>query len=113
VAHAYLFWAVALFLLLLAFFYWALQQVLFSSWFTWLHIVLTLTGLALLIFPFQYQGFAGMSRRYYDSSAWEAHQSFKEQNQVIVLIILCWVFAQFLFLLHILLGLLRLFSRRR
>lgn len=113
IAHAHLFWAVALFLLLLAFFYRTLRQLLFSRWLTWIHIVLTLAGLALVILPFQYQGFSGMPRRYYDYSAWETHRSFQEQNQLVALVILCWFFAQVLFLLHILLGLLRLFSRRR
>jgi cytochrome c oxidase subunit I len=113
ITQVHLFWAVALLLLLLAFFYRALEQILFSRWLTWLHIVPTLTGLALLVFPFRYQGFTDMPRRYYEYSAWEAHQSFQGQNQILSLIIISWFLAQFLFLLHILLGLLRLFSRRR
>jgi cytochrome c oxidase subunit I len=113
IANRHLYWAIALLLLILALLYRALRNILFSKILTWLHIIVTLAGFLAALMPVHYQGFAGSPRRYYDYSAWESYKQFGQLNQFVSVAVVLFFFAQFLFPLHILLGLFRWFSRRR
>lgn len=111
--NSHLCWVMVLLLLFFAFLYRALRDVLPFKLLTWLHIAGTLIGLSFMLLPVTYQGFASAPRSYYDDSAWESYQQFGRLNRAVAWMVVFCFFAQIVFLLHILLGLLRLFSRRR
>ncbi len=113
IATAHVYRAVALLLLFFAFLYRILRYLLYLDLLSWLHILVTLLGCALVLLPMHYEGFAGQPRRYYDYSAWASFKQFEQLNRVISVVAISWILAQAVFLLHILLGLLRLFRRRR
>lgn len=113
IAHRHVFLAIAAVLAVFALLYKTLDEVLFSPWLNGIHIISTLIVVALVLFPLPQEGFAGMPRRYYDSSAWESQQSFGSLNHAVALAVILCFFGQLLFILHILWGLLRLFRRRR
>lgn len=113
IAHTHVFLAIAGLLLVFALLYKILERVLFSGWLNGLHLVFTLLPLIVFLFPLSYRGIAGSPRRYYDSGAWATYRSFGTLNSAVSLAVIFLFFAQVLFLVHILWGLVRLFSRRR
>ena len=92
-------------------YYW-LYNAMYSKIVAWLHILVTCIAFILFFVPVQNEPVTGAPRRYYDYTAWESFRSYEGLDGFISVIVILAFFAQLLFLLNILLGLIRIISRR-
>ena len=69
-------------------------------------VVIQITGLILPIiyrlFSYNYEGLAGMPRRYYDYSAWESFKTFAMINKAVTFLTLYFIISQLLFFFYFL-----------
>lgn len=92
-------WGVALTAGLLTLLYELTARVLFSKLLTWIHISLTCLACIVLALPsFWGQPFPG------DYSDWKAFDDFQKYNSFVATILMLAIFAQALFILNIMLG---------
>jgi cytochrome c oxidase subunit I len=69
---------------------------------SYVHFFTTYIGANLIFWPMHYEGVAGMPRRYYDFSGWQAFNNFREINEFISIITIVVFFAQLLFVFNFL-----------
>lgn len=87
-----MFWGTIILLLVFWSLYLLTKHIFFSKVLTWLHIillVLTSISLVAILFYFNYQGLAGMLRRYYDYISWDTMVQSEGLPKLIVVCILC------------------------
>jgi cytochrome c oxidase subunit 1 len=66
----------------------------------YIHFFITFIGAYLIFWPMHYEGIAGMPRRYYDYSAWQAFKQFNDLNAFISIVVIIVFFAQFVFVFN-------------
>ena len=67
----------------------------------YIHFWTTLIGAYLIFLPMQYEGLAGMPRRYLNYSGWASFNQFENLNRFISIILIAFLAAQLLFVLNI------------
>lgn len=72
-----------------------------------LHFWVTLPGFGYIVWPYQYEGLAGMPRRYIDYSSWMSFDEFGTMNRTVSAILLAIIIMQVVFVGMVVYGLVR------
>lgn len=114
VAYTHICWLFSFLCFLFAGLYIAFNNILWSKWFSWFHLIGTIIFSFVFIYNKNFNSNLGIPPRYFDYSSLEAFYQFIDLNPLTGFLLLVFLFAQSIFIINLLIGIINtLFTHKQ